>query len=68
MKENIFYTILGIIMIICVIVGVTVWCGIIYIGIKECYNVNPNSIWAVIPIVLIIHVFGYFCFTYNNKL
>jgi len=55
-------------MIICVIVGVTVWCGIIYIGIKECYNVNPNSIWAVIPIVLIIHVFGYFCFTYNNKL
>lgn len=68
MKENIFYTILGIIMIICVIVGVTVWCGIIYIGIKECYNVNPTSLWVVIPIVLVVHVFGYLCLTCNNRL
>jgi hypothetical protein len=63
MKENIFYAILGITMIICAIVGVTVWCGIIYIGIKECYNVNPTSLWVVIPIVLIVHIFGYICFT-----
>ena len=67
MKENIFYNILGIVMIIwigiCVIIGVTIWGGMMYIGIKECYNVNPTSLWVVIPFVLIVHVFGYLCFT-----
>lgn len=72
MKENIFYTILGIVMIIwmiiCVIVIVTVWCGIIYVGIKECYNDNPTSLWVVIPLVLLVHIWGYLCLTCNNKL
>ena len=68
MKENIFYTILGIVMIICVIVGVTVWCGMMYIGIKECYDINPNSLWVVIPFVLLVHIWGYLCFTHNNRL
>ena len=65
MKENIFYTILGIVMIICVIVGVTVWCGMMYIGIKECYDINPNSLWVVIPFVLLVHIWGYLCFTHK---
>ena len=68
MKENIFYTILGIVMIICVIAGVTVWGGMMYFGIKECYDVNPNSLWVVIPFVLLVHIWGYLCFTCNNRL
>lgn len=63
MKENIFYAILGIVMIICVIVGVIVWCGIIYIGIKEYYDINPNSLFITIPSVIFVHAFGYLCFT-----
>ena len=59
MKENIFYTILGIVMIICVIVGVTVWGGMMYIGIKECYDINPNSLFITIPFVIFAHWFGY---------
>jgi len=59
MKENIFYTILGIVMIILVILGVITWVGMIYVGIKQYYDINPNSLFITIPAIILVHWFGY---------
>ena len=60
--SSILYIILYIIMIIFVLIGILMWCGIIYVGIKECYDINPNSLWVTIPTVIILHIYGYITF------
>lgn len=63
MKEKILYAILGIILYISIIFGVLIWICMMYFGIKEYYDLNPNSLFITIPTVILIHIFGYFCFT-----
>ena len=63
MKEKILYTTLGIILYISIIFGVLIWTCMMYVGIKEYYDLNPNSRFITIPTVIFGHIFGYICFT-----
>lgn len=63
MKEKILYSIFGIILYISIIFGVLIWICMMYFGIKEYYDLNPNSLFITIPTVIFVHIFGYICFT-----
>ena len=63
MKEKILYATLGIILYISIVSMVLIWACMMFFGIKEYYDLNPNSLFITIPIVIFVHIFGYFCFT-----
>lgn len=63
MKENIFYVILDLIMVLCMVIGTLTWVGMVSIGIIELYEKNPNTLFITIPFVIYVHVFGYLTFT-----
>ena len=63
MKKNIFYVILDLVMILCMVFGTLTWVGIMSIGIIDLYEKNPNTLFITIPFVIYIHVFGYLTFT-----
>jgi len=59
MKENIFYTILGIVMIILIIFAVLVWVGMLIVFVVDDYGKNPNLLFIDIPMIILVHWFGY---------
>ena len=63
MKENILYTVFGVIMLLCMVFGTLIWVGIISIGVVDMYEKNPNTLFITIPFVVFVHVFGYLTFT-----
>ncbi len=66
MKNKVVDYILGVGLIICLIIGILIWFGILYLGIVDCYKVNPNLLYVVIPMVIIVHLYGYFSFRYTK--
>jgi len=59
MKENFWFTILGIVMIILVILAVIIWVGMLIVFTIDDYNKNPNSLFITIPAIILVHWFGY---------
>jgi len=60
--KNFFYNILGLFLILCIVVVVITWIGMIYVGISELYIQNPNTLFIIIPFIIFVHWFGYICF------
>lgn len=59
MKEKIFETLIGILMIILVIVGILIWFGLWTVLIIDEYNKNPNTLFISIPALILLHWWGY---------
>ena len=59
MKEKIFDTLLGIVMIILVIIGILIWFGLWTVLIMDEYHKNPNTLFISIPVIILLHVCGY---------
>ena len=66
MKENFWFTILGIVMVILIILAVIIWVGMLIVFVMDEYSKNPNSLFITIPAIILVHWFGYMTFKHTR--
>lgn len=64
--KNIGWILLEIFMIILVILIVLVWFSTIFVLTVDAYKRNPNSMFIIIPVLIILHVWMYFTIKYTK--
>ncbi len=64
--KNIGWILLEIFMIILVILIVLVWFSTIFVLTVDAYKRNPNSMFIIIPVLIILHVWMYFSIKYTK--
>lgn len=63
MMKNLFYNILGLFLILCVVIVILTWVGINYVGIMDLYYKNSNTLFVTIPFCIFCNTFIVLCFS-----
>ena len=63
MKGNILYIIFSVIYAICIVFGIIAWIALLIVGITDMYEKNPNTLFIIIPFIILVHIYGYLTFT-----
>lgn len=58
--ENIGWNLLEIFMVMLLISVILIWFGMIFVWCTELYEKNPNTLFIIIPIFIIFHIWVYF--------
>lgn len=64
--NNIWWTLLGIFMIILAILIAFVWFSTIFALITDAYERNPNLLFIIIPVFIVLHIWMYFLIKYTK--